>query len=41
LFEYLKNPRAVIPGTTMAFAGIPDPQKRADVIAYIKASAAS
>jgi cytochrome c len=36
LFEYLKNPRAVIPGTTMAFAGIPDPQKRADVIAFLK-----
>jgi cytochrome c len=28
----------VIPGTTMAFAGIPDPQKRADLIAYIKAN---
>jgi cytochrome c len=38
LFEYLKNPRAVVPGTTMAFAGIPDPQKRADVIAFIKAN---
>lgn len=36
LFTYLKNPRATIPGTTMAFAGIPDPQKRADVIAYLK-----
>jgi cytochrome c len=38
LFEYLKNPRAVIPGTTMAFAGIPDAQKRADVIAFLKAN---
>lgn len=36
LFTYLKNPRATIPGTTMAFAGIPDPQKRADVIAFLK-----
>ncbi len=36
LFEYLKNPRAVIPGTTMAFAGIADPQKRADLIAFLK-----
>jgi cytochrome c len=36
LFEYLKNPRATIPGTTMAFAGIPDPQKRADLIAFLK-----
>lgn len=38
LFEYLKNPRATIPGTTMAFAGIPDAQKRADVIAFLKAN---
>lgn len=36
LFEYLKNPRATIPGTTMAFAGIPDPQRRADLIAFLK-----
>lgn len=36
LFVYLKNPRATIPGTTMAFAGIPDPQKRADLIAFLK-----
>lgn len=38
LFKYLKNPRATIPGTKMAFAGIPDPQKRADVVAYLKAN---
>jgi len=36
MFEYLRNPRAVIPGTTMAFAGIADPQKRADLIAFLK-----
>ncbi len=36
LFTYLKNPRATIPGTKMAFAGIPDPQKRADLIAFLK-----
>jgi cytochrome c len=36
LFTYLKNPRAFMPGTTMAFAGIPDPQKRADLIAFLK-----
>ena len=35
LFQYLENPQRVIPGTKMAFAGIPDPQKRADVIAYL------
>jgi len=36
LFDYLENPRLRIPGTTMAFAGIRNPQQRADVIAYIK-----
>jgi cytochrome c len=36
LFDYLENPRALVPGTTMAFAGIRNPQQRADVIAYIK-----
>jgi cytochrome c len=35
LFTYLKNPRAVVPGTKMSFAGLPDPQDRADVIAYL------
>ncbi len=38
LFEYLQNPRTTVPGTTMAFAGIADPQKRADVIAFLKAN---
>jgi cytochrome c len=36
LFQYLENPQRVVPGTKMAFAGIPDEQKRADVIAYLK-----
>lgn len=36
LYTYLENPRGVIPGTTMAFAGIKDSQKRADLIAYLK-----
>jgi cytochrome c len=35
LFQYLENPRRVVPGTTMAFAGIADPQRRADLIAYL------
>ena len=35
LFQYLENPRRVGPGTTMAFAGIGDPQRRADLIAYL------
>jgi cytochrome c len=36
LVRYLENPRAVIPGTIMAFAGLRNPQDRADVVAYIK-----
>ncbi len=35
LFQYLENPQRVVPGTKMAFAGIPDEQKRANVIAYL------
>jgi cytochrome c len=39
LFQYLENPQHVVPGTKMSFAGWPnDPQKRADVIAYLKAN---
>lgn len=37
LFQYLENPQRIVPGTKMAFAGFPtDPQKRADIIAYLK-----
>jgi len=32
---WLTNPRKMVPGTTMAFAGLPDPKDRADVIAYL------
>lgn len=35
LFQYLENPQRVVPGTKMAFAGIADPQKRADLIAWL------
>ncbi|MDZ4691336.1 c-type cytochrome [Terricaulis sp.] len=38
LFSYLENPRAKIPGTTMAFVGLRNPQQRADVIAYLQAT---
>lgn len=38
LFEYLHKPNAMIPGTTMAFAGIPNDQKRADIVAYVVAN---
>lgn len=36
LFQYLENPQRVVPGTKMAFAGLSDPQRRADVIAYLQ-----
>ncbi|MCM8737592.1 cytochrome c family protein [Azospirillum sp. CT11-132] len=36
LNEYLKDPKATVPGNKMAFAGIKDDAKRADVIAYLK-----
>ena len=36
LFQYLENPKRVIPGTKMAFAGLPKGQDRADVIAYLQ-----
>jgi cytochrome c len=36
LFTYLENPQKTIPGTKMAFAGLKQPQDRADVIAYLK-----
>jgi len=36
LFDFLESPRNDIPGTSMAFAGVKDPQDRADLIAYLK-----
>src|SRR6516164_7067164 len=33
--EYIKDPKAKIPGTKMAFAGIKDEQKIKDLIAYL------
>lgn len=35
LTEYLKNPKALVPGTKMAYAGLKDETKIADVIAYL------
>ena len=35
LNTYLKNPRAMVPGTSMAFIGLTRPNERADVIAYL------
>ncbi len=36
LFQWLKSPRDWAPGTKMTFAGIGSPEKRADVIAYLR-----
>jgi cytochrome c len=39
LNTYLLNPKAMVPGTNMVFAGIPRPATRADVIAYLNSRA--
>lgn len=36
LFQYLENPQRVVPGTKMTYPGMPDPQRRADTIAYLE-----
>lgn len=36
LNDYLKKPRAYVPGTRMSFRGMPEAAKRRDVIAYLK-----
>ena len=36
LAEYLKDPKAKVPGTKMVFAGIKDDKKIQDVIAFLK-----
>lgn len=33
---FLANPKGYVPGTIMAFAGIPNPKERADVLAYLR-----
>jgi len=39
LNTYLTNPRKLVPGTKMAFPGLPQEQDRLDVIAYLKSQA--
>ena len=36
LDKYLTNPRAMVPGTKMFFAGLPNAPDRANVIAYLQ-----
>jgi cytochrome c2 len=38
LEDYLENPRAKVPGTSMAFAGLRQEEQRNAVVEYIKAS---
>ena len=40
VFDYLENPRAKMPGTKMAYAGLRKPQDRANVIAFLKKASA-
>ena len=36
LSGFLENPRKVVPGTNMAFAGLKKPEERAALVAYLK-----
>lgn len=36
LDKYLTNPRALVPGNRMIFVGLPKPEDRANVVAYLK-----
>ncbi len=36
LFGFLEDPQGYAPGTSMAFAGLPSPEERANIIAYLE-----
>jgi cytochrome c len=36
MYAWLENPMAMYPGSSMMSPGVPDPQRRADIIAYIE-----
>ena len=38
IFAFVENPKGYMPGTKMAFAGLPKPEDRANVIAYLAAN---
>ena len=40
LDKFLQNPTKFIPGTRMTYAGVPNDQDRADLLAYLKAATA-
>ena len=35
LNRFLADPLKTVPGTTMTYAGVPDPKERADLVAYL------
>jgi len=41
LDRFLANPLKTLPGTSMGYAGVPDPQERADLIAYLREAGTS
>jgi cytochrome c len=41
LDKFLANPKAMVPGTKMLFPGLPKPEDRANLIAYLKQAAGS
>jgi cytochrome c len=41
LDRFLAAPTTVVPGTTMTYAGVPDPNDRAALIAYLKQESAA
>jgi cytochrome c len=41
LDRFLADPPKAVPGTTMTYAGVPDPKERADLIAYLEQQSAA
>jgi cytochrome c len=41
LDRFLAKPLQVVPGTSMTYDGVPDPQDRRDLIAYLREAAGS
>lgn len=41
LNRFLSSPTRMIPGTAMTYAGVPDPQERADLIAWLRIATVS
>ena len=35
VYHFIANPKGMVPGTAMTFAGIPRPSERADIISYL------